>query len=210
MPDLLFELLTEEIPARMQRAAADDLRRIVTEKLAAAGLAFTGAESFVTPRRLTLAIAGLPASQADVTEERRGPRVGAPAAAIEGFLKSAGLASLEQCEERDTGKGVFHFAIIRRPGRATATVLPELLVAAIHAVPWPKSMRFPAASLRWVRPLTSILALFDGHVLALGVDAVPVGDTTRGHRFLSDGPFRVDRSRRLSREAAQRPRRARR
>lgn len=191
MPDLLLELLTEEIPARMQRTAAEELRRIVEDKLGAAGLAFTEARSFVTPRRLALSVAGLSAQQRDVSEERRGPRVGAPPAAIEGFLKSAGIAALDQCEERDTGRGVFYFAVIRRPGRATAEVLPELLRDALRELPWPKSMRFPAASLRWVRPLTSILALFNERVLPLEFDAVPVGDETRGHRFLSDGPFRV-------------------
>jgi glycyl-tRNA synthetase beta chain len=191
MPDLLLELLTEEIPARMQRTAADDLRRIVEAKLGAAGLAFAEARGFVTPRRLALAITGLPAQQRDLSEERRGPRVGAPPAAVEGFLKSAGIAALDQCEERDTGRGVFYFAMIRRPGRPTAAVLPELLREAMRELPWPKSMRFPAASLRWVRPLTSILALYDGRVLPLECGAVPVGDETRGHRFLSGGPFRV-------------------
>ena len=191
MPDLLLELLTEEIPARMQRGAAEELCALVAQKLEGAGLAFAKAQSFVTPRRLALSVEGLPLAQKDVSEERRGPRVGAPAAAVEGFLKSAGITTLAQCEERDTGRGVFYFAVIRRPGRATAEVLPELLSKAVHDLPWPKSMRFPAASLRWVRPLTSILALFDGRVLALDWDAVPVGDVTRGHRFLSDGPIRV-------------------
>ncbi|HUZ73851.1 MAG TPA: glycine--tRNA ligase subunit beta [Stellaceae bacterium] len=191
MPDLFIELLTEEIPARMQAAAAEALARIVAEKLGAAGLAFADIESLVTPRRLVLSVTGLPAAQPEVSEERRGPRVGAPQAAIDGFLKSAGIATLEECEARDTGRGVFHFAVIRRPGRKTAAVLPELLLAALHELPWPKSMRFPAAQLRWVRPLTSILALFDGAVLPLALDSVPVGDTTRGHRFLSSGPIRV-------------------
>ena len=191
MPDLLLELLTEEIPARMQRTAADDLHRIVAEKLGAAGLGFVGARSFVTPRRLALSVTGLPAQQRDVREERRGPRVGAPAAAVEGFLKSAGLAALAQCEERDTGRGVFYFAVIDRPGRPTREVLPALIGEALAELPWPKSMRFPAAPQRWVRPITSILALYDGAVLPLAFGAVPVGDATRGHRFLSDGPIRV-------------------
>ncbi len=191
MPDLLLELLTEEIPARMQRAAADDLARIVTQKLGAAGLAFDKAESFVTPRRLALAVAGLPLAQQDVSEERRGPRVGAPQPAVEGFLKSAGLATLAECEERDTGKGHFYFAVIHRPGRATATVLPDLVRAALAELPWPKSMRFPAAEFRWVRPLVSVIALFDGDVLPLALDNVPVGDETLGHRFLSSGTIKV-------------------
>jgi glycyl-tRNA synthetase beta chain len=191
MAELLLELLTEEIPARMQTRAAEDLHRLAGEKLAAAGLTFSTAQSFVTPRRLTLLVEGLPTAQPDVSEERRGPRVGAPANAVEGFLKSAGLASLDQCEQRDTGKGVFYFATIRRAGRATAEVLPALLRALVVEFPWPKSMRFPAAGFRWVRPLTSALSLFDGKVLPLDLDGVPVGNTTRGHRFLSPATVTV-------------------
>jgi glycyl-tRNA synthetase beta chain len=192
MAELLFELLTEEIPARMQARAADDLQRLAAEKLGAAGLAFAKAETFVTPRRLALAVAGLPLAQPDASEERRGPRVGAPPGAVDGFLKSAGLAALADLEQRDTGKGVFYFAVIRRAGRATAEVLPELLRDIVHALPWPKSMRFPAARFRWVRPLASVIALFDGKPLALALDDVPVGRTTRGHRFLAPGPIPVE------------------
>jgi glycyl-tRNA synthetase beta chain len=191
MAELLLELLTEEIPARMQARAAEDIHRLTTEKLGAASLTFARAESFVTPRRLAMAIEGLPRAQPDVSEERRGPRVGAPANAVEGFLKSAGLATIEQCEQRDTGKGVFYFALIRRAGRPTAEVLPELLRAVVHELPWPKSMRFPAAGFRWVRPLTSAIGLFDGKVLPLALDGVPVGNRTRGHRFLSPDDFTV-------------------
>jgi glycyl-tRNA synthetase beta chain len=192
MAELLFELLTEEIPARMQARAAVDLHRLATEKLGGAGLVFSKAETFVTPRRLTLVVDGLPRAQPDVSEERRGPRVGAPANAVDGFLKSAGLASLAHCEQRDTGKGVFYFAVIRRAGRPTAAVLAELLHAVVRDLPWPKSMRFPAASFRWVRPLISAICLFDGKVLPLALDAVPVGNTTRGHRFLAPKPFTVE------------------
>src|SRR5229473_7277622 len=167
MAELLLELLTEEIPARMQPRAAEDLRRLAGEKLAASGLTFAAVHSFVTPRRLTLLVEGLPSAQPEISEERRGPRVGAPPNAVEGFLKSAGLASLEQCEQRDTGKGVFYFATIRRAGRATAEILPALLRALVVEFPWPKSMRFPAAGFRWVRPLTGALCLFDGKVLPL-------------------------------------------
>src|SRR6185437_9116152 len=191
MPELLLELLTEEIPARMQKTAAADLRRLVGEKLAAAGLSSGAARAFATPRRLTLVVEGLPAAQRDVSEERRGPRVGAPEAAVQGFLKATGLSALDQCETRDTGKGVFYFALIRRAGRPTAAVLPELIRAALMELPWPKSMRFPAARFRWVRPLRSVVALLDGEVLALALDEVPVGDETRGHRFLAPEPFRV-------------------
>jgi glycyl-tRNA synthetase beta chain len=192
MPDLLLELLTEEIPARMQAQAADDLARLVAQKLDGAGLAFAAAKSFVTPRRLALSVEGLPLAQKDVSEERRGPRVGSPAPAVEGFLKAAGLATLAECEERTTDRGQFYFAIIRRPGRATAEVLPELLRGAIVELPWAKSMRFPAARFRWVRPLSRIVAIFDRAVLALSLDGVPVGDETIGHRFLSKGMIRVE------------------
>jgi glycyl-tRNA synthetase beta chain len=126
-----------------------------------------------------------------MTEERRGPRVGAPDAAVQGFLKSAGIASLADCEPRDTGKGIFYFAIIGRKGQATAQLLPSVIQAAMLELPWPKSMRFPAASFRWVRPLVSVVSLFGGEVLPLSLGNVPVGDATRGHRFLSDGPIRV-------------------
>src|SRR6266851_4374454 len=185
MAELVLELFCEEIPARMQLRAAEDLRRLVVEKLAAAQLGHDEARAYVTARRLTLAVAGLPPAQPDVAEEKRGPRVGAPDAAVQGFLKSAGIVSLAECEERDTGKGVFYFAVIRRAGRQLSELLPELLRAAIVELPWPKSMRFPAAPFRWVRPLTSAICLFDGRILALDLGAVPVGDRTYGHRFLA-------------------------
>jgi glycyl-tRNA synthetase beta chain len=191
MAELLLELFSEEIPARMQLRAAEDLRRLVVDKLAAVQVAHESAQAFVTARRLTLVVAGLPLAQPDVAEEKRGPRVGAPDAAVQGFLKSAGIASLAECEERDTGKGVFYFAIIRRAGRATAQLLPELLRAAIVELPWAKSMRFPAAPFRWVRPLSSVVCLLDGRVLALDLGAVPVGAETRGHRFLAPAPITV-------------------
>jgi glycyl-tRNA synthetase beta chain len=191
MAELLLELFSEEIPARMQLRAADDLRRLVVERLAAAQLAHGEARSFVTAHRLTLVVGDLPLAQQDVAEERRGPRVGAPDAAVQGFLKSAGIASLAECEERDTGKGIFYFAMIRRAGQKTASLLPDLLHAAILDLPWPKSMRFPAAPFRWVRPLSSAICLLDGRVLPLDLGAVPVGDTTRGHRFLAPAQFAV-------------------
>ncbi|HXZ00385.1 MAG TPA: glycine--tRNA ligase subunit beta [Stellaceae bacterium] len=191
MAELLLELLTEEIPARMQRRAAEDLAMLATDKLEAAGLVPSDAHAYATPRRLTLVVEGLPDRQPDTTEERRGPRVGAPANAVEGFLKSAGLASIEECEQRDTGKGVFYFAMIRRPGRPTAEVLPALLRETMLALPWPKSMRFPAAGFRWVRPMTSALCLLGGKVLPLALDGVAVGNETRGHRFLAPKPFKV-------------------
>ncbi|MGH6989522.1 MAG: glycine--tRNA ligase subunit beta, partial [Stellaceae bacterium] len=190
MPELLLELLTEEIPARMQVRAAAELAALAEKRFAAAGFAAIAADSFVTPRRLALVISDLPARQADVMEERRGPRVGAPPQALDGFLKSAGVPQ-SQLETRDTGKGVFHFANIRRAGRATASILPELIYAVVLDLAWPKSMRFPAAPFRWVRPLTSVLCLFDGEVVPLNLGDVPVGNETRGHRFLAPEKFTV-------------------
>ena len=191
MAELLLELLTEEIPARMQSRAAEDLATLAAEKLKAAGLVPGDVHAYSTPRRLTLVVEGLPDRQPDTSEERRGPRVGAPAAALEGFLKSAGLSSIDDCEARDSGKGVFYFAVIRRAGRAAVEVLPELLRALVLELPWPKSMRFPAARFRWVRPLTSVLSLLDGEVLPLALDEVPVGAETMGHRFLAPGKLQV-------------------
>jgi glycyl-tRNA synthetase beta chain len=190
MPELLLELLTEEIPARMQRQAATDLATLAAKRFAAAGFAGIAARSFVTPRRLALVVDDLPARRADIAEERRGPRVGSPRSAVDGFLKSAGVA-LAECEQRDTGKGVFYFANIRRAGRATADILPDLIAAILVDLPWPKSMRFPAAPFRWVRPLTSVLCLFDGAVVPLDLGEVPVGAETRGHRFLAPNKFVV-------------------
>ncbi len=191
MAQLLFELLTEEIPARMQAQAAETLRRLAREKLSAAGVPPASLESFVTPRRLTLVAEGLPERQPDVEEERRGPRVGAPPAAIDGFLKSVALASIDDCEQRDTGKGVFYFAVMRRAGRSTIEVLPPILSSLVHDLPWPKSMRFPAARFRWVRPLSSVICLFDGKVVPLELDEVSVSNVTRGHRFLAPDAFAV-------------------
>ncbi len=197
MAELFLELLSEEIPARMQARAADDLKRLIGEGLKAAGLAFTDARSFVTPRRLALVVDGLSVARADVSEEKRGPRVGAPDQAIQGFLKGAGLASLDQAEKRDTGKGEFWFAVLNKKGGPTADALPGIIEAAMKALPWPKSMKWGSGSMLWVRPLLSIVALFDGKVLAGeiapggGMAPIPFGDTTRGHRFLSKGEIQV-------------------
>jgi glycyl-tRNA synthetase beta chain len=169
----------------------------VSEGLRAAGLAFGQARAFATPRRLALVVDGLPTARADVSEERRGPRVGAPEQAVQGFLKAAGLASLDQAEKRDTGKGEFWFAVVRRRGGPTAEALPGIVEAAMKALPWPKSMRWGSGTMTWVRPLHSIIALFDGKVLAgevsPGGQMAPIrfGDTTRGHRFLSAGTIQV-------------------
>ncbi|WP_422002847.1 glycine--tRNA ligase subunit beta [Reyranella sp.] len=197
MAELLLELLSEEIPARMQARAADDLKRLVCEGLKAAGLAFQSARAFATPRRLALVVDGLPTARADVSEERRGPRVGAPDQAVQGFLKATGLASLDQAEKRDTGKGEFWFAVVTRKGGPTAAALPGIVEAAMKALPWPKSMKWGSSTMTWVRPLHSIVALFDGQVLAGeiapggGMAPVPFGNRTRGHRFLGAGPIEV-------------------
>lgn len=189
--ELLLELLCEEIPARMQLRAIEDLTGLIREKLAAAEIGAKSLRGYVTPRRLTVIAEGIPARQPDRREERRGPRAGAPQQAIDGFLRAAGLASIEQCELRDTGRGEFYFAVIERPGGAAAEVLPDIIRAAIAELPWPKSMHFPAASFRWVRPLASVICLFDGEVVPLPLDDVPVGRTTRGHRFLSPEEFPI-------------------
>jgi glycyl-tRNA synthetase beta chain len=190
--ELLLELLSEEIPARMQRRAIEDLTGLIRDKLTAAEIPCATIRGYVTPRRLVVIAEDIPARQPDRTDERRGPRLGAPQAAINGFLRSAGLSSIEECEIRDTGRGEFYFAISRRPGQPSAQVLPELIKAAITELPWPKSMRWPGAALRWVRPLTSIICVFDGEILPLAIDGVPVGRRTRGHRFLSPGKFCAD------------------
>lgn len=197
MAELLLELLSEEIPARMQARAAEDLQRLVCDGLKADGLVFTDARAFATPRRLALVIDGLPTVREDVTEERRGPRVGAPDQALQGFLKGAGLASLDQAEKRDTGRGEFWFAVLTKKGGPTAEALPAIIDAALKALPWPKSMKWGSSTMTWVRPLQSIVALFDGKALSGevspggGMAPIVFGDATRGHRFLSRGAIKV-------------------
>jgi glycyl-tRNA synthetase beta chain len=204
MPDLLFELFSEEIPARMQAKAADDLRRMVTDKLVAEGLVYEGAKAFATPRRLTLTVHGLPARQSDLREERRGPRVGGPDAAIQGFLKATGLASIEEAKiQRDPKKGDFYIALIEKPGRATLEVLADILPVIIRTFPWPKSMRWGERSgrpgaLSWVRPLHSIVATFgieteEPDVVKFDVAGIEAGQTTYGHRFMAPGAIPVRR-----------------
>jgi len=189
--ELLLELLSEEIPARMQRRAIEGLTGLFHDKLAAAQIQAESIRGYVTPRRLTVVAEGIPAAQPDRTEERRGPRVGAPQPAIDGFLRSAGLAAVTECEIRATDRGEFYFAVVNRPGRPAREVLPELIQGAMAELPWPKSMRYPASDLRWVRPLTSVLCMLDGEVLPLPLGRVPVGRTTRGHRFLASGEICV-------------------
>ena len=190
MPDLLLELFSEEIPARMQVRAAEDLQRLIGEGLAAAGLAIVRGEAESGPRRLTLHIEGLAARSADIREERKGPRVGAPEKAIEGFLRSAGVSSLDDCETRDDGKGAFYVAIIEKPGRPAGDVVAELVPEVIRKFPWPKSMRWGSSRLRWVRPLHAILCVLDGEVVPFEIEGISSGGFTHGHRRALDPALR--------------------
>ena len=204
MPDLLLELFSEEIPARMQRQAAEDLKRLVTNALVERNLVYEGAQSFVTPRRLTLHVVGLPAAQPNSREERKGPRVGAPDAAIQGFLKSAGLTRIEDARiETDPKKGEFYVASIEKPGRETKDAVAEIIPAIIRSFPWPKSMRWGAASakpdaLRWVRPLRGILCTLAiphdaSEIVPFEIDGIKAVDETCGHRFMAPWPIQVRR-----------------
>src|SRR3979409_75237 len=191
MPDLLFELFSEEIPARMQARAAEDLKAMVTGKLVDAGLVYEGAKAFATPRRLALVVQGLPARQPDLKEEKKGPRVAAPRSPIHGFLKSAGLASIEEATiQKDPKKGDFYLALIEKPGRPALELLAEILPVVIRTFPWPKSMRWGDGRLTWVRPLHSIVATFgpeteEPEVLPFQVEGIAAGRLTRGHRVLA-------------------------
>jgi len=191
MAELLLELFSEEIPARMQPRAADDLARLLGDGLKQAGLSFDTVRSFATPRRLTVVVDGLPARSPDVSEEKKGPRVGAPDAAVQGFLKSAGLSSLDQAETHADKKGDFYVALIERPGRPTPDAVAEIVPEIVRAFPWPKSMRWGNGRLRWVRPLHSILCLFGGKVVPFAIDGIESGKETRGHRFMAPKPFSV-------------------
>jgi glycyl-tRNA synthetase beta chain len=203
MPDLLIELFSEEIPARMQPRAAEDLRKLVTDKLVAAGLVYEGAKAFATPRRLALTVQGVPAHQPDVKEERKGPRVGSNEGAIKGFLKAAGLTSIEQAKVQGDKKGDFYVAVIEKKGRAAIDVIGEIVPDVVKTFPWPKSMRWGEASakpgaLNWVRPLHSIIATFgpeteEPDIVTFNVDGIAAGDVTHGHRFLSPETIKVRR-----------------
>ncbi|OAN84177.1 glycine--tRNA ligase subunit beta [Sulfitobacter pontiacus] len=194
MPDLLIELFSEEIPARMQARAADDLKKLVTNGLVDAGLTYASAAAFSTPRRLTLTVEGMLDASPSLVEERKGPKADAPEKAIEGFLRGAGLTR-DQLEERDTPKGKILFAMINKPGRPAAEIVAEVLETTIRNFPWPKSMRWGSGSLRWVRPLHSILCILsaeDGaQTVPLTIDGITAGDTTRGHRFLAPDTITV-------------------
>lgn len=194
MPDLLIELFSEEIPARMQARAREDLKKLVTDGLVEAGLTYASAGAFSTPRRLALAVEGLTAHSPTTREERKGPRTDAPDAALQGFLRSTGL-SKDQLEARDDKKGQVWFAVIQKPGRPASEIVAEVLEAAIRNFPWPKSMRWGAGSLRWVRPLHSIICLLSDEsgatVVPFQIEGIAAGNTTHGHRFMAPGAFTV-------------------
>ena len=192
MAELLLELFSEEIPSRMQIRAAEDLKRLVTEGLRAAGLAVGAAHSFATPRRLALAVEDVPARSPAVSEERKGPRVGAPDQAVAGFLKAAGLASLDDAEiVRDEKKGDYYVARIEKPGRAAAEIAAEVVTGVLAKFPWPKSMRWGSGTFQWIRPLKSVLCLIDGRVVPIEVAGLTAGSATRGHRFHGNELFEV-------------------
>ena len=194
MPDLLLELFSEEIPARMQARAREDLKKLVTDGLVEAGLTYAGAGVFSTPRRLVLAIEGLSGESRPVREDRKGPKSDAPEAAIDGFLRSTGLTR-DQLELRDDKKGQVFFAVFERPGRTAPAIVAEVVEHVIRTFPWPKSMRWGDGSLRWVRPLQSILCILGDEggsdVVPLTVDHLTAGNTTCGHRFLAPTRFAV-------------------
>ncbi|WP_372605053.1 glycine--tRNA ligase subunit beta, partial [Actibacterium sp.] len=194
MPDLLIELFSEEIPARMQGRAADDLKKRMTDALVEAGLTYKSAGAFSTPRRLTLVIEGLTEESPTLREERKGPRTDAPEQALDGFLRATGL-SKDQLQARDDKKGQVWFAVVEKPGRKAADIVAEALDATIRNFPWPKSMRWGAGTLRWVRPLHSIICILtreDGaEIVPLDIDGIQAGNATRGHRFMAPDAFTV-------------------
>jgi glycyl-tRNA synthetase beta chain len=198
MPDLLLELFSEEIPARMQTRAAEDLRKAVTDRLVNAGLVYEGAKAFATPRRLTLTVHGVPVRQPDLKEERKGPKVGAPEQALAGFLRAAGLASIEQAKVQSDKKGDFYVAVIEKKGRPAIEVIAEIVPEVVRSFPWPKSMRWGSGRLNWVRPLHSIVATFgpeteEPEIVRFAIDGIEAGNETRGHRFMAPAPFTVKR-----------------
>ena len=194
MPDLLIELFSEEIPARMQRRAGEDLQKLITNGLVEAGLTYASAAAFTTPRRLTLTVEGLLAQSPTTREERKGPRADAPEKAIEGFLRGAGLTR-DQVEERESAKGNVLFAVIEKPGRPAAKIIAEVLEHTIRSFPWPKSMRWGTGALKWVRPLHSVLCILTDeagcNVVPMDVDGIAASNTTEGHRFMAPGRFAV-------------------
>ncbi|HVZ06138.1 glycine--tRNA ligase subunit beta [Hyphomicrobium sp.] len=192
MSELLLELLSEEIPARMQLRASEDLKCLVVEGLKTRGLDVGQARAYSTPRRLTLVVENVPAQSPEISEERKGPRVGAPEKAVEGFLKSAGLASIKDATiVKDEKKGDYYVAKIERPGRAALEIVAETIIEVTAKFPWPKSMHWGSSPFQWVRPLQSILCLLDGKIVPFEIAGIDAGNETRGHRFLGPGPFKV-------------------
>ncbi len=191
MSELLLELFSEEIPARMQKRASEDLMRLVVEALKAAGVEPATARAFATPRRLALVIDGLPEKTPDVKDERKGPKVGAPEQAIQGFLRTAGLTSIDQATVQEDKKGAFYVAVSEKKGRATTDLIAEIVPGVVRDFPWPKSMRSGASQVRWVRPLHSVLCLFAGKIAPFEIDGLSSGDMTRGHRFMAPDGFSV-------------------
>jgi glycyl-tRNA synthetase beta chain len=198
MPDLLLEFFSEEIPARMQARAADDLKKMITDRLVAAGLVYEGAKAFATPRRLALTVQGVPSRAPDLKEERKGPKVGAPEQAIAGFLRAAGLTSIDQAKVQADKKGDFYVAVTEKEGRDAVAVLAEMVPEVVRAFPWPKSMRWGSGRLSWVRPLHSIIATFgpeteEPAIVDFDIDGIKGGDETHGHRFMAPNAIKVKR-----------------
>src|SRR5262245_4602129 len=192
MAELLLELFSEEIPARMQGRAAEDLKRLITDGLKTQGLEAGEATAFATPRRLTLVVEGVPARSPDLSEERKGPRVNAPEQAIAGFVKSAGLRSIKEAlVVKDDKKGDFYAVKVEKPGRAAKEIVAELVPAVAAKFPWPKSMLWGSGRTTWVRPLHAIVCLLDGKVVPFAIEDVESGQETRGHRFYGNEPFAV-------------------
>ncbi|MDX2144476.1 MAG: glycine--tRNA ligase subunit beta [Rhodospirillaceae bacterium] len=185
MAELLLEIFSEEIPARMQAGAAEALARLFTDAANAQGLAHSSLKAMGGPRRLTLVVEGLPTAQPDISDEKKGPRIDAAPAAIQGFLKSTGLGDISQAEVRELDKGKFYFAVIKKKGRPAGDVLKEIIEAALAQLPWPKSMRWASNPTRWVRPLHKILCVFDGQVIPVSFAGVTAGNATVGHRFMA-------------------------
>ncbi len=192
MPDLLLELFSEEIPARMQAKAEEDLGKALEKALSEAGLSWTALITASGPRRLTVAIEGLPPRSKDVREEKKGPKVGAPEAAVQGFLKSAGLAKLSDAQiVPDAKKGDYYLAVLNAPGRETGAIIADAVPAIIRGFHWPKSMRSGTGELRWVRPLQKIVCVFDGAVVPFEIEGIASGNQTEGHRVHGRGPYTV-------------------
>lgn len=192
MSELLIELFSEEIPARMQVRASEDLKRLVGDGLTAAGLTFSSARAYSTPRRLALVVEGVPHISPAICDERKGPRVGAPEQALAGFLKAAGLASIDEAEiVHDEKKGDYYLARIEKPGRKAADIVAEVVPDVLAKFPWPKSMRWGSGTFQWIRPLHSIICLLDGKVVPFQIAGITAGQSTRGHRFHGNTAFKV-------------------